>query len=189
MAVNAGLNVVMLAIANRKFGGGLWGLVSIFTSSYFLMLVANDNIDWLPLLGVMLPPQWGLILLSVKPQALAGIALIWVKKHGMGIFVPVLVIFAVSLVLWPNWPILWLAAAHALYGVRFFPFLVPLGVLGLWSAWRKDDEALAAASTCCFMPYFGMYSLAPVLAVLGNHRRIAIALWVIGWAWVILRIK
>ena len=143
----------------------------------------------MPLLGVMLPPQWGLILLSVKPQALAGIALIWVKKHGMGIFVPVLVIFAVSLFLWPSWPIQWLSAAHALYGVRFFPWLVTLGALGLWSAWRKDDEALAAASTCCLMPYFGLYSLTGVLAMLGKHRRIAIALWVIGWGLVILGIK
>ena len=32
MAVNAALNVVMLAIANRKFGGGLWGLVLILQS-------------------------------------------------------------------------------------------------------------------------------------------------------------
>jgi hypothetical protein len=189
MAINASLNVVMLVIANRKFGGGLWGLVLILTSSYFLMLIANDNLDWLPLLGVMLPPQWGLILLSVKPQALAGIALIWVKKHGLGIFVPVLAVFAASLFLWPGWPIQWLSAAHALYGVRFFPWLVPLGIVGLWLAWRKDDESLAAASTCCLMPYFGLYSLAPVIAVLGKHRKIAMALWVAGWGLVILRIK
>ena len=34
----------------------------------FLMMMFYGGFDWLPLSGLLLPPMWGFLLLSVKPQ-------------------------------------------------------------------------------------------------------------------------
>ena len=181
-AINAVLNISVLIIANRKFKGGLFGLVLIFSSAYFIRLLANDNIDWIPLLGVMCPPWLGLILLSVKPQTLAGIGLIWLKKHGPKIFIPLVGVLIASLFIWRGWPLAWLHSSKDFFGYSIFPFLVPLGIFMLYKAWKSDDEILAAMATACFMPYFGLYSLTSVLAIaVSKYRTWAIALWVVGW--------
>ena len=42
-----------------------------------LCIVMTSNIDGLLLLGVLLPPQWGLFLVLAKPQLGLGIAIFW----------------------------------------------------------------------------------------------------------------
>ena len=194
-ALNAIINLGVLALANWKYKGGLFGLLMIFTSAYFLNLMLANNIDWIPLLGVMCPPGLGIILISVKPQTLAGIGLIWLKRHGPKVMIPAVCVTALSLVIWHGWIFQWIASEHRIglqgSGWNFspFPYLVPLGVFMLYKAWKSDDEILAAMATACFVPYFGMYSVTSVLAIAGRkHRIYAIVLWIIGWILIVRNI-
>ena len=194
-AINAIINLGVLALVNWKYKGGLFGLLLIFTSAYFLNLMVVNNIDWIPLLGVMCPPWLGAILISVKPQTVAGVGLIWLKRHGPKVLIPVTVVAALSLVIWRGWIFQWIASEHKLglesagWNFALFPYLVPLGIFMLYKAWKTDDEILAAMATACFMPYFAMYSVTSVLAIAGRkHRIYAITLWVIGWILIVRNI-
>ena len=194
-AVNALINLGVLALANWKYKGGLLGLLLIFTSYYFLNLMVANNIDWIPLLGVMCPPWLGLIMISVKPQTLAGVGLIWLKRHGPKILIPAAGVLALSLVIWHGWVVQWIAAERGIglqnggWNFSPFPLLIPLGIFMLYKAWQSDDEILAAMATGCFMPYFGIYSMTSVLAIAGcKHRSWAIALWLAGWIVVALKL-
>jgi hypothetical protein len=71
---NFTLNVLMILAVIRRFKGGWPALLLVFTSPPFFDLARTNNIDWIPLLSVLLPPMWGLPLLAVKPQAIGGIA-------------------------------------------------------------------------------------------------------------------
>lgn len=185
-SINIMLSVIVLGAANYKYKGGWFGLVLIFTSFQFLQLVGKNNIDWIPLLGVMSSPSLGLIMLSIKPQTLAGIGLIWLKKHGIKIFIPIIAVVMISSLIWHGWIFQWLSLTSHMKSVfwnaSLFPWLIPLGAYMLYKAWKTDDEILAAMSTACFAPYFGIYSLAPVMAIAGKkYRWVVITLWVIGW--------
>ena len=184
--VNMLISIIVLGIANWKYKGGWLGLFLIFTSFEFLQLLGKNNIDWIPLLGVMCPPQIGIIMLSVKPQTLAGVGLIWLKKYGPKIFIPFGILIAVSLAIWHGWPLEWFKSMQGIqksaWNASLFPWSIPLGLFMLYKAWKSNDEILASMATGCFAPYFGIYSLTPVIAIAGKkYRWVAIVLWCIGW--------
>src|SRR5271157_2624285 len=189
-AINMLISIIVLGIANWKYKGGWIGLLLIFTSFEFLQLLGKNNIDWIPLLGVMLPPQLGIIMLSVQPQTLAGVGLIWLKEHGPKIFIPFAILITVSLAIWHGWPIEWIKSMQGIqksaWNASLFPWSIPLGLFMLYKAWKSNDEILAAMATGCFAPYFGIYSLSPVIAIAGKkYRWVAILLWCLGWIMVL----
>ena len=191
-AVNILINIAVFAWANHKFKGGYPGLFLTLTSAFFIDLLRLNNIDWLPLLGMTLPPQAGLILLSLKPQTLAGAGLIWLKRHGPKIFIPIIAVLFISLFVWWGWPLTWWRSIHyatrGVWNFSPFPYFIPVGIGLLFWAWKKDDDVLAAMATGCFFPYFGAYSLAPLIAIAGSkHRWAAIALWIFGWAYAVIK--
>jgi len=189
-AVNMALNVGVLLLAVHQLEGGWLALALVFSSPVFFDLARTNNIDWLPLLGLLAGERWGILLLVSKPQSLGAAALIWARRDWRVLLVPA-VAFAASFLLWGYWPgRVQFDPVHTVFNFAPFPVGVPYGVYLLWRAWRSDDPYLAAVSTPLLMPYIAPYSITGVLVVLSSRYRTA-ALWfyLVIWAFVVIEVR
>lgn len=198
-AINFLINVAVPLIVIRKLTGRFpkKRLAMIYSSPFFLQLVLTNNIDWVPLLAWIVPIPIAVIAMSVKPQAVSGALLIWLKRlhekngaTGVGYAVfPLAAVFLVSLAIWPTWMIDMLESTkHVYQGVNLspFPFAIPVGIVLLWRAWKKDDAELAAVATSCFFPYVTPYSFtAPFVLLMSKRPREATIVWVVVW-WIVI---
>lgn len=187
-AVNLMLNVVVLLIAIRVLGGNRAAILLVFTSPVFFDLCGKNNVEWIPLLGLIVGPELGGMLLLCKPQSLAGCFLIWAKRGWRVILAP-LGLLAISFLVWGFWPSR-LAALPAgkPWNCAVFPFGVPFGLYLLYRAWRADDPFLAAVATPLLIPYLHPSSLTGVLCVLAcKFPKAAVWLYVGLWGFIIVK--
>jgi hypothetical protein len=193
-AINFLLNILVSIAVIHRLRGGYWALGLVFLSPFFFQLMATNNIDWIPLAAFLAPESLGIVLLSCKPQAVAGAALIWIHQAWRSgpirlalLFLPLAVLAAASLFLWPNWPIDLLNVQRAFpqtssINWSIFPFAIPLGIWLLWRAWRTDDPFLAAIATPCLVTYISPYSFTVTFVLLAcRHRREAMLIWLCAW--------
>ncbi len=201
-AVNLLLNILIPALIVFKY----WGkdgakvtiplLVMLYTFPPFLDLVRTNNIEWIPLLALLLPDEWLIATLAVKPQSIGGAALIRWKKRGFNwrLLIPVGGLFVVSVMLWGAWflHIDWqtVSIPHAAANFSPFPYFVPLGLWMLWKAYRTENEVLGGVATPLLVPYFAGYGMFPILVLLSTrYRREAFYLWVGLWLYFIVEGK
>jgi len=188
-ALNLCLNILMIALVIRRFNGGWPLMLLVYTSPPFLDLVRTNNVDWIPLLALLLPPMWGLPILALKPHTLGAVALIWWKRSTQKIrlITPLLVVVALSLLIWGMWPLKIQTLGDVSWNFAPWPFGIPLGIYMLYRAYRTDDEFLAAASTPFLVPYIAPYSIAGLLAFAGcKYRREAFFVYVAFWVYFIV---
>ncbi len=185
--VNICLNVAALLAVLRRYGGRWQNYALVFTSPAFLHLAGTNNVDWIPLVALLLPPAWGLPLLLVKPQSMGGIALIWLKRHRLKVLLPSVIILAASFLIWGPWFLRLQPQIHVWWNFSPWPWGIPLGLYMLYRAYQSDDEVLAAAATPFLTPYIALYSITAILAILGDkYRREAIYIYVGFWAYAVV---
>jgi hypothetical protein len=182
-AVNFLLNLLVPFAVIVKFKGGWKAVALVFTSPFYLQLVATNNVDWVPLLAFLAPAQWSLPFLMCKPQAVGGAALIYLKRTRGRAALPALAVLALAALLWPGW---WWALSglplDVVINIAPFPLLVPLGLYALYRAWHADDETLAAAATPLLVPYIAPYAMTATMTVLAaRHPRLAGIVWLVMW--------
>jgi hypothetical protein len=161
-----------------------------------VVICLNDgNVDWLPMLSLLLPAPWALVLAATKPQVGGGLGIYllveaW-RSGGARALVrtglPVTVLGAVSLALYglPDDP---MAALAGWWNVSLFPYGVPVGLVLLWMALREQRALAALGAGPFFSPYVNQFSWAAPLAVLiHSPKRLAVAVAIL-WIPVILRV-
>lgn len=124
------------------------------------------NLDLFVLLGVFLPPAWGLLMLMIKPQIGVGVALYylteaWRNNKAVGIlrtFAPVGIGYLFSAVLFPVWVERMIGKPENVWNRSLFPYGIPIGLFFLWLAIRKRNVFFALASTPFFSPYLTFYT-------------------------------
>ena len=142
-----------------------------------IWLMMNGNIDFVPFLGLLLPPSLGVIALSVKPQVGIGMILLYFKRYDWKIFIPLTIILILSLIVYKSWFVHMTPTIVPGRQVQFFPWLVPLGLYLLYRSWRENDDAWAALASLCIVPYYGFWSLTFPLALLSiKHKSTAFCL-------------
>jgi hypothetical protein len=183
--INLMINIVVLFLAIRYVHGGWSGILLTFTCPLFLEMARVNPIDWIPLLGFLLPTMWGLPLMAVKPQTLGAAILIKWKKENFQVkpVIPLIVVVILSFIVWGFWiPGGAGSLINQAWNFSFWPVSIPLGVYVLYKAWKEDDEILAGASSALFLPYIAPYSIVCLLSILsGKHKKIAIGLYFIIW--------
>ena len=189
-AVIAYLNLSITLLLVARYGGNRWSFLLVITSAPFLSLLVNGNIDWLPMLAFLLPANWGLAVTFSKPQVGVFAGLVWFKqaKQKILFLLPAAGLLLLSLLVWGWW---FLDMYHQVFqsgrrtvgpwNISPFPWLVPLGVLLLFYAWKREDELLAVTATLCMAPYFAVYSFTTFFAMLAAR-----APWVASIAWIVL---
>lgn len=189
-AVNLILNITMILLVIRKYGGNWKSILLVFSSPFVLDLARTNNIDWIPMLATLLPPAYGLPLLAIKPQAIGGIALIWFKKARWRLLIPLGVVCLLSFLVWGPWIFRYHAGTAMPWNFAPFPYFVPLGIYLLVRAWKSDDEILAAAATPFLVPYFAPYSLTSLLALLVSRKpKAGFYLWCAAWFYCIIETR
>ena len=191
-AINLTLNILVIAAVAHKYAGKDWHIaVAItMTSPMGVNLLMSNNIDWIPLTAFLVAGDWlAYPLLAMKPNVLAGMALIRFKRNPSPIaLIPLIVMLIASVLIWGSW---WTHLGHGLTAVAWnfapFPYLIPVGLYLLWKAWRSEDEIIAACASPLLVPYFAPYSLTGLHVLLASrYRRAAIWLWCFSWWFVII---
>jgi hypothetical protein len=147
-----------------------WHPLYLFLSGAFLESLIITQ--WTPLLmGAALIPAMGW-LLAAKPNLGAALAAGWPNRWmALG----VVLILAVSLVVWPSWPEEWLAGVREmnLFRPMLRSWLGPVILLGLLR-WRRPEARMLVALAC--IPQTGAVHSALPLFLAAETRRQTILL-------------
>jgi hypothetical protein len=196
------ISVFLLSLAAYIFtayrlGAKPLAIILFLGSSPVIGCLFNGNIEWMPLLGAVLPPQIGLIFLAVKPQIGAGLALYWLITIGreQGIrkmtqtFAPVAILLLVSFGFYGFWPLRFSqAVAWNPHNSSLFPYGVGLGLILLFEALRTREPKTALASGPFLSPYVLLFTWAATLTALLHRPKVLAVAVVILWIPVIAKL-
>jgi len=168
LLANALVSTVSLVVITRSLKMGIWETFLVLISPMHLQSLVYGNPEWIPLLGVLMPPPLALVLYMTKPQATFGLVLLllvneWKRGRwrALGVTVaPTLILALVSVMLWglppvpgPNNP-----------GLRsIFPYSLIVGLPALALALRSSDRRLASFVGPFVSPYVTFHGYLPAL--------------------------
>jgi hypothetical protein len=183
------LNVVIVIVKQLK--GDVWTILLACTTPFVLHNILYGSVEWVPLLGMLMPPTWGLLWVSGKPQSGAGAVLFHViqaarRKLSFTTLIPLGVAGGLSLILY-HYPFSMRppppdVLANASYAI--FPWGVPVGLaLVAWAA-KRGDAWLAYAASPLLVPFFTSHTLIGAFLVLAaRSRRWAVLAWLVAWCY------
>jgi hypothetical protein len=186
------LTTVVLALLVYKHGGN-WRTLLLVVSCYIMFHVTIElNVDWLVMIGLLVPPAWSAPFLATKPQLAYGVVLSYSRRDFVRFVIVGLILLIVSLLIWNQWPLQMLEATRrvistaqwntALIGL-LTPFVaIPVGLLLAWRGFRRRDPVLCTLAGFFFVPYTGFYShiLSFTLVAL-RFPRVALLISIILW--------
>lgn len=173
-ALSRGLIFVVSIICLIYFG---WrararpvALAAMILSPTIVGSLLAGNLDALILLGMFLPPAWGLLLLMLKPQIALGVALFYAfdylraRKWSalLWAFTPVTLAGLVSAFFFPDWLELLGYMPVNPWNRAIFPYGVPLGLALLALAFWRKNPFYALAAGPFLSTYLTFYSYAAV---------------------------
>ncbi len=195
-AINLALNIIVPIAVIWKYNAGWKGILLVYTSPMFFDLARTNNVDWLPLIALLLPFKWGLPFLLAKPQVIGGAALVWWKQHGFSfkVLIPAIVVAIVSLLIWGiETPIEGMQSidfSKVPWNFAPFPLFIPLGIYLLYKGYKTDDATIAAVGTPFLVPYFAPYSLIPLQTMLAcKYKKEALYLNLGFWIYLIVEAR
>jgi hypothetical protein len=188
--------LVAFAYTADKLHASKIATIALLLSPLVLHEVLNGNIDWLAVLGIILPPWLGLFFIVIKPQMAIGVIIFWLffawKEGGIKkvikTFAPVTIAYGLSMIVFGLWPFAAVNRALVIWwNASLWPVSIPLGLTLLVTAIRKNDIRYAMGASPCLSPYVLFHSWVIVLlAIVTSTPEIVMA--VIGlWILVIIR--
>ncbi len=187
------VGLIAFSYTTIKLGGNKIALISILLSPPVIHCLYNSNIEWLPILGFILPPQIGLFFVSIKPQIGIGITIFWFfasfNKGGFRevfrVFAPFSIVLVLSFLVFGFWPLRFRETISLTneYNSSIWPLGIPIGILLLAKAFLSKRAHPAMAAGPFLSPYvlFHAYSGA-ILALSPSaiYSTVAsISLWII----------
>ena len=214
--------LIPIALLPEKLGVAFMFLIGLFAFAYIayklnpkpiviilFMLSAPvvgcliwGNIEWMPLLGIVLPAPIGLIFAAIKPQVGIGLILYWIvhlmKTQGLvgtvKAFLPVTIITLLSFLLYGFWPLRFqdtLALSNnstAQYNISLWPYGIFAGIWLVYKSLQHKKTETAIAASPFLSPYTLQYTWVTVLAGVA-HAPVELLLVSIGlWIPVALRL-
>jgi hypothetical protein len=181
-----------------KTGAKPIAMVVFLISPPVLHCLLNSNIEWMALLGLVLPPWLGLIFLAIKPQIGMGIAIFYaVEAYRQGGWkqltrtaAPVTGLLLLSMILYGPWPVRFsstLALTRG-YNQSLFPWSIPVGIGLLILAFLKKKKTLAAASSPMLSPYVLLHAWVGALTPLLTSDLATILAVIVLWALMLARV-
>jgi hypothetical protein len=179
------------AYAAYRLGASPLAMGAFIASPPVLHCLLNGNIDWIPLVGVTLPPQIGLFFVTAKPQIGMTIALFWLVEawrkgrvhEVVRVFAPVTIAFLITFVLFGFWVRKWTEQPEQWWNASLFPWSVPFGVYLMVQAIRKREIKYALPAGPSLSPYvlFHSWSAAAIAVVASDRWTLIVsgALWVL----------
>jgi hypothetical protein len=178
----------------KRMGAHPLAAVAFVLSFFSLLCLKNSNVDWLILLGLLLPPKVGLFFMLAKPQMGIGVAIWWLveawreggMRRAVSIVWPVTLAFGLSFVVFGLWPLTMLRAptySNSLaFNASLFPYSVPIGLALLIASIRRRNVTLALVAAPCFSPHVVLHTWIVCLAPFLRHKWQTVALSAASWA-------
>jgi hypothetical protein len=156
--------------------------------------VLTGNLDWLAVLGFIMPPQVGLFFIAIKPQVGIAVAVFWLVeawrkggwRNSLKTFGPFTIVLAVSIILYGAWPLRFGQQA-GLQSASLWPMSIPVGLALLAAALHKRKIEFAMAASPCLSPYLMMHSWVAALLAVGASLPETAAAVVGFWILIIMR--
>jgi hypothetical protein len=190
----AGLFIIGLAsygwVAYR-LGAKPIAFIAFLLSPPVLHGLLNSNIDWLALLGFILPPQVGLFFVIIKPQVGIGIMIYWFYESWKAggwreitrVFLPFSMAILGSFLIFGLWPLRFSQEIGLWWNASLWPLSIPVGLVLLVYAFRTRNIRYALPAGPCLSPYVLLHSWAGALlplVTLQSETLIAVAgLWLV----------
>jgi hypothetical protein len=189
------LSIFIFVYSAYKLSGSMFAATIFILSPPVIHCLLNANIEWLPILGFVLPPQIGLFLISSKPQTGFAIAIFWLYmawrsggiREVVKVFAPFTIVLLVSFLIFGLWPLSSFSVIGIASGFNasLWPSSLPIGISFLFLSLTLRREEFAMAASPFLSPYvlFHSYSSSVIalikypVALLGTN----IALWVLVW--------
>lgn len=145
------------------------GLLAAMLSPLALDAILEINIDWIAAIGLVIPAQYSLIFLAVKPQAFPAYIFTLTRQQLIRAVIVLLLMMLVSFLIWG---VDWLIDLYHEFGTRTlatstslspWAWMPPLFSIGLglvllaYAFWKKDD-VLTLLSGIFFTPYLPTYT-------------------------------
>lgn len=192
------VSLISFAYTARRLGAGRIGVAAFTLSPPVMHCLLNANMEWMPLLGFILPPQIGLFLISVKPQTGFAVGIFWLfaawRKGGwrevVYTFAPVTIALLLSFVLYGPWlfkvgGVLGIATN---FNASLWPLSIPIGLTLIVTAIRKKEIRFAMPASPCLSPYVLFHSWSSALVALAGHKMELITAVIGLWIVVILQL-
>ena len=189
------VTILSLAYVSRRLGAQPLAIGLLLVSPPVMHGLLVGNIDWLAVLGFIMPPQIGLFFIAIKPQIGIAVAIFWLveawRKGGwrevLRIFWPITVALALSILIFGPWPLRFETQAGVWWNASLWPMSIPVGLGLLAAALHKRKIEFAMAASPCLSPYLMMHSWVVVLlAVVSSLPETAAA--VVGF-WILILIR
>jgi hypothetical protein len=172
-------------------------LIIFLLSAAVIGCLNNGNIEWMPMLGILLPPQIGLIFLAVKPQVGIGLGLFWIItilrdtgiKETIKVCLPVTTLTIISFALYGFWPLRFnqtLAWSMDNTSLGLYGYFI--GACILLRSIRRNNSSMALAAGPFLSPYVLQFTWASVLIYLLNKPAELLAAVILLWMPVLLRV-
>lgn len=187
-----------LTLVIYRYGGNRRAVIVTFSSFFAMDLGLEANIDWLPVLGLLVPPALSGPLLLTKPQVALGIWFSYNRRQWVQGTLVVILTLIISIAVWGFWweDMLEAVRTYTLVDNYFEQFnlapsvLLPMPIspiigLGiLYYAFRTHDPVYTILAWIFFVPYVPVYTLIVYLALVAVRLPllaliIVLAMWVI----------
>lgn len=190
------ISLASYAFVAHKLGAKPIAIVFLLVSPPVLHLIINGNLDWMAAIGFILPPQWGLFFIAIKPQMGLAVAPFWLievwRRGGLKLviktFAPFTVVLLLSFVLFGLWPLGATRATDLWWNASLWPVSIPVGLALFVASIRMRKIEYAMAASPCLSPYVLLHSwIGALLAIVSSVPETIAA--VIGlWIAVIYRL-
>ena len=183
------------AFTAYRLGGKPLAVVFFLLSPTVLADLLNGNLDWLAMVGYVLPHPVGLFFLAVKPQIGAVVGLFWLIeawreggwRRALRVFGPFAICLGLSFIIFGLWPLRFQANLSMWWNASLWPMSIPVGLVLLTAALRKRNQRLAMAAAPCLSPYLLLHSWSPALLAIIDKLPETIAAVVGLWILVAFR--
>ncbi len=190
--LQAALLLSVLTLVIFRFGGDFWVVVLTLTSYMCLDSILQLNVEWVAMIGLLLPVTYSAPFLAIKPQLALGYYFGVHPKKWLPIGIVGAVTLLISLIIWGFWIPIMLGSTQLSKDARYFniapinllpwPVAVAIGLFLAYRAFRRQDEALGILAGFFFVPYFAPYSLPLIFAIVAiKARRLAIIIYFSMW--------
>lgn len=189
------IGIVTFALIAHRLGASPISMIAFLLSPPVLHCLLNSNIEWLVLLGLILPPRWGLFFITIKPQLGIAVILFWLVEAWrqdsyleiIHIFVPISLALLISFVLFGLWPMRFSIPLTYHFNASLWPYSLPVGLTLLITAIRKRKIEYAAGASPCLSPYVLFHSWSGALIALSSSTAEMIMAVIGLWILVIIR--
>jgi hypothetical protein len=189
------IGLIAYAYIAYKLGGSKWAITAIVLSPPVMHNMLNGNIDWLALLGLVMPPQLGLFFITMKPQIGMAVVVFWLVeswraggfRQTIKVFWPITLATMLSLLFYGLWPLRARVEVDLWWNASLWPVSLPIGLALLVTSLRKRDVSYAMGASPCFSPYVLFHSW--IIAVYAIVRSTPETIAAVVGLWILIAIR